>query len=410
MKFSRILKFAWRYFRAKKSTQAINVISWISVTAIAVGTASLITIFNAFNGFEFLVKSLYASFYPDLKVTAEKGKTFVLDSAMLNQLRNIPGVEKLACVAEEKALIQHDGLQTVVQLKGVDAFYGEVSGVKNFMIRGKYETGDIDQPGLVLGSGIEQALGLVSDRSIYPVMVYLPKRSSNTQLLTPDALSVSTAYPQGSFSIQSEFDNKYVITDLDFLKSYLLYEQNEYGALEIKANSPSSAEEIRKALRKALGSGFVVENRFEQNKGLYSTIRLEKLAIYGIFTLILLVAAFNMVGALSMLVLEKTKDIQILKSMGANDGLIKKIFLVEGSLLSGIGTFLGVVLAMLLYYIQVTFKVIPLNGATFVIDYYPLKLNPWDFAIVIITVMCIGIAASWYPSAKAAKQLLDLRS
>jgi lipoprotein-releasing system permease protein len=409
MKFSQILKFAWRYFRAKKSTQAINVISWISVTAIAIGTASLVTIFNAFNGFEFLVKSLYASFYPDLRVSASSGKTFLLDSATIKRVHALKGIQELSCVAEEKALIQHDGLQTIVQLKGVDARYGNVSGVKSHIIRGKYETGNPDQPGLVLGSGIEQALGLVSDRSVYPVVVYLPKKG-NTQLLTPDALSVSMAYPQGSFSIQSEFDNKYVLTDLQFLKQYLQYNSNEYGALEIKTNPQSDIDDIRSSIKKILGPEFVVENRFEQNKTLYSTIRLEKLAIYGIFTLILLVAAFNMVGALSMLVLEKSKDIQILKSMGADDRLIKKIFLVEGSLLSGIGTLLGVALAMLIYYVQITYKLVPLSGATFVIDYYPLKLNAYDFAVVGLTVMLIGMAASWFPSAKAARQQPNLRS
>ena len=410
MRLNRILRFSWRYFKAKKSTQAINVISWVSVLAIAVGTASLITILSAFNGFESLVKSLYASFYPEVKISPAKGKVITVSPAQIQHILQIKGISGLSKTAEGKALIQNGSLQVVVQLKGVDAAYAAVSGVSGSMYRGSYEVGHADQPGLVMGVGVEQALGLLSDRSIEPVSVYLPKKNIKTITDPAEALSMSLAYPQGSFAIQSEFDNKYVITDLQFVKDYMGFAPTEFSALELRLEEGTDVSSILQVLKAYLGNHYRVEDRYQQNRTLYATIRLEKLAIYGIFSLILLVAAFNMIGSLSMLVLEKKKDIQVLKSMGAEDGVIRKIFLAEGILLAGIGTFAGLMLALLIYYLQTTFKLIPLEGSTFLIDYYPVKLLASDILLVLVTVFSIGTMASWVPSLRASRQEITLRS
>jgi lipoprotein-releasing system permease protein len=410
MNFRTILKFAWRYFKAKKSTNAINIISWVSVVAIVFGTASLVIILSAFNGFESLVKSLYASFYPDVKVTASKGQMITITQHQLDQLRGIKGIETISLVAEEKALIQNGGLQTVVHIKGVDSNYAQVAGIADHLYRGEYILGNEDQPGLVFGIGVEQALGLLSDQSIAPVSVYLPKKNNVSTIDPLSSLSFANANPAGSFAIQSEFDNKYVITNLDFIRLYSGYTQDQYSAAEIKLKSDANTSTVLTSISSLLGSTYKVEDRYQQNNTLYTTIRLEKLAIYGIFSLILVVAAFNMIGALSMLVLEKKKDIQVLMAMGADQSLIQKIFLAEGILLSSIGTIGGMIIALILYYLQITYKIVPLQGETFLIDYYPVKLSVSDFLLVGVTVFTIGIIASWIPSRKATAEKLDLRN
>lgn len=410
MNLSRTLTFAWRYFSAKKSTNAINIISWVSVTAIMFGTASLIVILSAFNGFESLVKSLYASFYADVKISPVKGKIITLTQEQINKLSDIRGINSISFTAEAKALIQHDILQTVVHIKGVDSNYNHVSGIPASMYRGRFTIGTEERPELVMGVGVEQSLGLMSDRTMYPVSVYLPKNTKEEFSDPMQAIGVAMAYPTGSFAIQSEFDNKYAITNLGFLKTFLGYADNEFGAVEIKLSIGGNDVEVTREIRELLGADYLVQNRYEQNSMLYNTIRMEKLAIYGIFSLILIVAAFTMIGALSMLVIEKGKDIQVMKAMGANDMMIQKIFMAEGILLASIGTSGGIAISLLLYYLQTAYKLIPLEGATFLIDYYPVKLLLSDFILVVTTVMMIGLFASWIPSRKAARSAISLQS
>ncbi len=404
-----IFTFAWRYFRAKKSTNAINIISSVSVVAIVLGTASLIIILSAFNGFESLVKSLYSSFYADLKVAAQKGKVISLTPDQISRIRRVPGVTAASLIAEDRALLQNHELQTVVVVKGVDADYTRVSNLATKLVRGRYELGTAEQPRAVMGVGIENAVGVLADRSIMPLTVYMPRRGV-TDLQNPlDALSEGILVPTGSFAVQMEFDNKYVLTNLDFAKQYLHYGENEYSAMEIAVDQTDNIPRVKQALQQMLGSSVKVEDRFEQNRTLYTTINLEKWAIYSIFTLILLVASFNMVGALSMLVLEKKKDIQVLQAMGATRGLIMRIFIAEGLVLAGIGAVVGSLLALLLYYLQITYKLVPLQGESFLIDYYPVKLLWRDFALVLLTALGIGFLASVFPAYRASRQAFELR-
>jgi lipoprotein-releasing system permease protein len=405
-----ILKFSWRYFRTKKSTHAINIISWVSVIAITFGTASLITIFSAFNGFESLVKSLYASFYPDIRVSALKGKTMHLDLRQIQSLQKINSIESFSLVVEEKALLQNGSLQSVVTIKGVDKNYANVSGVDSSMYHGVYQTGNEEKPGLVMGIGVEQALGLQADRSLYPLTLFMPKKGMGQTTDPMSAVSSALVYPQGSFAIQSEFDNKYVLTNLDFIKTYMQYANDEYTAVEIKVKEGTDFLRLKQTIASELNEGFLIEDRYEQNKTLYSTIRLEKWAIFAIFTLILIVAAFNIIGSLSMLVLEKKKDIQVLKAMGADDRMVQKVFLAEGVLIGLIGTFFGIIISLLVYYLQITYKLVPLEGATFLIDYYPLQIVVSDFFLVVSTVFVIAVLAAWIPSRRAAQEAMELRN
>lgn len=402
--------FAWRYFKARKSTNAINIIAWVSVSAIVIGTASLIIILSAFNGFESLVKSLYSSFYTDLRVMPEKGKLISLTPGQVSAIRAVKGVRSLSRIAEEKALLQNGEYQAIVHIKGVDDDYPKVAGVPGKMIRGAFNTGTAEEPRAVMGAGIENAIGVLADRALLPVSVYLPRKGMASLDNPLESLSQGSIMPSGSFAIQSEFDNKYVITNLDFLKSYLNYGPDEYSALEISLQDPAHEGEVKAEIASLLGGGYQVLNKYEQNRNLYTTIRLEKWAIYAIFSLILLVAAFNMIGALSMLVLEKKKDIQVLQAMGADQGLIRRIFLSEGLLLAIIGAAGGIIIALLLYYLQVRYKLVPIEGQSFLIDYYPVKLVFGDFILVISTVLLIGLLASWFPAARAAKQRFELRN
>ena len=410
MKGSILFTFSWRYFKAKKSTQAVNIISWVSMLAMLVGSASLIIILSAFNGFETLVKSLYASFYPDLRISAVSGKTIQLHPDQLQQLKNVQGLYAFSQTIEEKAVLQHDAFQQVVVIKGVDEGYVQTSGLPDKMLRGKFTTGDAENPSMVLGIGVEQALGIMADRSILPLTVYMPKKNMASVSVQPmEALSVANALPRGVFSIQSDFDNKYVLTNISFLRTFMNFQEHEITALEIKTSPGANLSNIKEQIKKLLGNNYKVEDRFEQNRTLYNTIRLEKLAIYGIFLLMLVIAAFNMVGSLSMLVLEKQRDIQILKAMGASNTMIQKIFLFEGILLSSIGSMGGILIALLICYLQTSYHLVPLEGASFLIDYYPVEWRLQDLVVVGCTVILIGMAASWVPSRKASLQQISLR-
>lgn len=400
--------FAWRYFKAKKSTNAINIIAWVSVTAIMVGTAALIIILSAFNGFESLVKSLYSSFYADVKLRPSKGKTLRLTAAQISSIQKIPGVHFFSLVAEEKALLQNGSFQSVVVVKGVDSMYKKVSGVPSKLVRGNFDLGDEENPRAVMGIGIENAVGILSDRALYPLTLYMPKQGVKSFSNPLDALSQGEITPSGSFAIQQEFDNKYLITNIDFVKKYLNYATDEYSAVEIAVDYPENTKKIQQQMLLLGIPNMVAENRFEQNQSLYSTILLEKWAIYFIFSLILLVASFNMIGALSMLVMEKKKDIQVLMAMGASDHMIRNIFMLEGLLLAAIGTAGGITIALILYYLQVNYHLVPLEGESFLMGYYPVELHVADFVLVTVTVFLIGLLASWYPAYRASKEPIQL--
>ncbi|MFL5738589.1 MAG: FtsX-like permease family protein [Flavisolibacter sp.] len=408
--------FAWRYFKAKKTTNAINIISWISIVAITIGTASLILVLSVFNGFEGLVKSLYSSFYPDIRISPSSGKQIVLTPEQLQKIRSVKGVSNLSLVVEERALLQNkaseeDSLdyQSVIYLKGVDSNYTSVTEVAGHMIEGDFKTGDADHPLLVLGAGIENAVGVEADRNIRPLAVYMP-RKGEVNLMDPfSSLSSESVNTSGSFVIQQDFDNKYAITNLGFVKKMLGMDENAYSAAELAETRGMDVDATRDQLRQVLGPAYLVQDRFEQNVSLYSVMRVEKWIIYAILSLILTVAAFNMVGALTMLVLEKKQDISVLQALGASQNFIQRVFLSEGMLLAFIGGGAGMLMALTLAELQLKYKLIPLRGSTFMIDYFPVKMVPSDFLLVGVTVLVIALVASWMPARKAAMQQFALR-
>ncbi|HZF65674.1 MAG TPA: FtsX-like permease family protein [Chitinophagaceae bacterium] len=402
--------FAWRYFKAKKTTNAINIIAWISITAIIIGTASLILVLSVFNGFEDLVKSLYSSFYPDLKIAASSGKQITLTQEQLNRLRSFDGIKSISLIAEEKALLQNGEYQSIVYLKGVDDQYNTVARVSDHIIKGEFKIGTADQPLLILGAGIENAVGVQSDRNLSPLVVYLP-RKTEVNLSNPlQSISADTINTSGAFMIQQDFDNKYAITNIQFVKKMLDMNDSAFTAAELSFSPGAHEENIQDAVKSFLGKEYSVQTRYEQNRSLYSIMQVEKWVIYGVLSLILVVAAFNMIGALTMLVLEKKEDISVLHALGASQSFIQKVFLSEGLLLAIIGGGVGMLLALSMALIQIHFKIIPLKGGSFLIDYFPVKLSIADFLLVSLTVFAIALIASWIPARKAAMQQFALRS
>jgi lipoprotein-releasing system permease protein len=403
--------FAWRYFRSPKSTNAINIIAWVSMSAIVVGSGALIVVLSVFNGFEDLVKSLYSTFYTDLKIMPSRGKTLMLTEEQLAKLRSFNGVRAYTLVAEDKALLQNGEMQSLVYMKGVDDEYTKVAGVQDYILSGKFNLGTAEEPALVLGAGVENALGYQSDRSIIPITAYLFKRGANVNLADPlQSLSSANIAAAGSFLIQQDFDNKYVLTNLAFMKMMLHWKPDEYSGVEIALQDPEDAENIQRGLKQLLGKDYEVLTRYEQNRSLYTVMQVEKWVIYAILSLILVVAAFNMIGALTMLVMEKQKDIQVLKAMGANDRRIQRIFLGEGLLIAMLGAGLGTLLAVLICWLQVQYHLIPLQGGSFVVNYYPVKVQWSDLFLVLFTVLVVSLLASWFPARRAAMQRIELKS
>ncbi|WP_028787489.1 FtsX-like permease family protein [Terrimonas ferruginea] len=402
--------FAWRYFKAKKSANAINIIAWISIVAIVIGTTALILVLSVFNGFEGLVKSLYSSFYTDLRISPKDGKTLSLSAAQLADLKKTGGVANVSLVVEEKAIVQQGDYQSVVYLKGVDETYRFISGVPSHLINGTYNLGSEAAPKLILGAGIEGALGIQADRNLLPLRIYLPRKSTTEQIDEMNDISSDTIQTSGAFIIQQDFDNKYALTNIDFVKRALRLPADAYTAVEISLRDPDQSKTIRDQLQKMMGSAYKVQDRYQQNQSLYAVMNLERWAIYGVLCLILIVAAFNMIGALTMLVLEKQKDISILHALGANRGFIQRIFLSEGFLLAIIGGVAGMLLAVLIVVLQIKFHLIPLTGGSFLIDYFPVELRWPDFLLVGATVFVIALVASWLPSRKAADRDFSLRS
>lgn len=405
------LTFAWRYFKAKKSANAINIIAWVTVGVIAFATACQILVLSVFNGFEGLVKSLYSSFYTDIRIIPAKGKTFNLSADQIKLIKQQPGIKHLSLIAEEKALLQNEDIQTIVYLKGVDSNYKHVSGVAGKTIEGTFNTGNVDHPGLIVGSGIQNAaaVNIEGRMGASLLTLILPKKSKVSVSDPLQSLSEGHVEATGVFAIQQDFDNKYAITNIDFVKQQMNFIADEYSAVEIKLSNTNALADIQQQLSLLLGTNYKIQTKYEQNTSLYNTMRLEKWAIYAVLTLILFIAAFNMISALTMLVLEKQKDISVLQSMGADKDMILKIFLGEGLLLAGIGAISGVLMALTICFLQLKFHLIKLQGGSFLIDYFPVELQASDFLLVISTVTFIAFLASWFPARKASNQLIALR-
>ncbi len=404
-----VFRFSWRYFKSKKSTNAINIISGISVGAICISTAALIIVLSVFNGFEHLVKGLYSDFYADIRIAPATGKFTTITKEQETAIKQKQYVKAVSHIVEEKALINNEDYQSIIFLKGVDDNYNKVTRIDSHVLRGEYSLGTMQQPDIFLGAGIENAVGAdVYMPDAAPLTVFLPNRKAKS-IQSSEGLFSENIRVTGSFAIQQEFDNKYAFTNVAFMQYMLYLNADEYSAVEISLTDAGKMNTVKESLQKLLGNNYKIETRYEQNQSLYSAMQVEKWFIYAILCLILIVAAFNMVGALSMLVLEKEKDISVLKAIGASDGLVNKIFLRTGIVIAGFGAALGILLAIIICVLQQQFHLLKLGGGSFIIDYYPVKMRVQDFGLVIATVLIIALFASIIPAAKAARQKFSLK-
>ncbi|MFL5765907.1 MAG: FtsX-like permease family protein [Bacteroidia bacterium] len=383
---------AKRYLVSKKSTNAINIISGISVTGICVGTMALVIVLSAFNGLSGLVETLYGSFDPDLRITAKQGKTFVPDSETFASLKKMPGIAHYTEVVEGNALLKYDKQQCVATIKGVSDEFEQMSGFDTLVEEGSF---NIRKNNMVLGKGISYILqSRTSDLSSL-ISVYAPKRGTISSLNPDDALNELKMYPAGVFSINDEFNNQYVLTNIEKARELLDY-TNEVTSVELGIAKTADREAVQKQVRSLLGDSFEVKNKAQQNVLLFQTMESEKFWCFMILVFILIVATFNVIGTLTMLIIEKKKDIIILRNLGADLKLIRRIFLFEGLMITLIGAVAGFILGLLICWIQIRYKLIGFSE-NLVVDSFPIKIQAADLVAIVFAVMLIGALAAWYP-------------
>jgi lipoprotein-releasing system permease protein len=396
-----------RYLFAKRSTNAINIITGISVLGVAIGTAALILVLSVFNGFEDLLSNLFGHFNPELKITPAKGKTFPADSLVLAQIRALPGVEIVSETLEEIAFFEHEGSQDFGVLKGVDSLFAKVNGIDSdtTLREGQYLLLDGERNCLVLGAGVRNKLSVNVTNPLATVTVYMPEQQSG---VLDKPFKTRLASPVGTFAIQQEYDNDYVLTNLAFVRELLESDSNIVSALEIKCRAGADVAQVKTRIRSLLGEGFVMKDRYEQNEAFFKVMQLEKWMGFAITSLMLLLMAFNTVGALWMIVLDKQRDISTLKSMGATDRTVRWIFLLEGFLLTLLGMGMGILLALALYFAQKYWGIVTIPDG-FLVESYPISMRASDFLPVTLTVLGIGFLASLLPAKRAAQVPAFLR-
>ncbi len=400
------LLVARRYLFAKRSTNAINIITGISVLGVAIGTAALILVLSVFNGFEDLLSGLFGYFNPEVKVVPAKGKTFVPDSAQLVQLRGLPGVWRVSESIEETAMFQQGDAVYFGVMKGVDSLFAKVTGLDSTVVEGSYRLQEEDRNCAVIGVELASKLGVNVHNPIAFLRVFMPTDQSEGALSNP--YKARLLYPAGVFAIQQEYDNQYILSNIEFVRELLEAPDGAVSALEIKCASGANMREVKKRVQALMGPDFTVKDRYEQNEAFFKVMQLEKWMGYAITSLMLILMAFNTIGALWMIVLDKQKDISTLKSLGATDGLVRRIFLLEGLLLTLLGMGIGMVLAVILYFIQKYYGLITIPEG-FLVNTYPIAMRPSDFIPVTVTVLGIGLLAALAPARRAVQVSAFLR-
>lgn len=397
---------ARRYLFAKRSTNAINIITGISVLGVAIGTAALILVLSVFNGFEDLLSGLFGYFNPEIKVLPAKGKTLEADSLLTARLRAVPGVLYVSGTLEEIAFFEYEGSQDFGTLKGVDSIFHAINHLDSTVQEGEYLLMTGDRHCAVVGAGLRNKLSINVLNPLATMTVYMPSRDQGGVLNKP--FTSRLLYPAGTFAIQQDFDNQYVITNLAFVQELLDVSPGTLSALEIRCQPGASVRGVKRSIAALLGSDFVIKDRYEQNEAFFKVMQIEKWMGYAITTLMLILMAFNTLGALWMIVLDKQKDISVLKSMGANEATVRKIFLLEGFLLTALGLLSGIALAVFLYWLQKNYGLIRIPEG-FLVPTYPIAMRLTDFLPVIVTVLSIGLLASLAPARRAVQVPAFLR-
>ena len=395
-------RIAWRYLFAKKQFNAIHIITAISSAAVGVVTAAMICVLSVMNGFGTLVEQMFSQFDPDLRVTAQIGKSFSLDPEKKEQLLALPCVDLLSECIQETALIEFDDKQMPVQLMGVDSTFAHITNIENIIIDGHYEVYDGAFDRAVLGQGLAWKLGLGA-RFVQGIQVYAPKRESRVNMLRPDMnFNKETCFIAGIFAInQQKYDENLILVDLDLSKRLLEFEDNEITALLLSTPKDYNIKKAKRDIRNLLGDGFIIQDRYEQQEDFFRILRVEKLLTTLLLIFILLLASFNGIGSLSMLIIDKQKDIQTFSHLGANNEMIRKIFMLEGWLVNTIGAMVGLILGLGICLLQEHFGLLKLgNGEEYIISTYPVAVQWWDIILVIAMVFALSVLSAWIPARK----------
>jgi lipoprotein-releasing system permease protein len=373
-----------------------------------VGSAALIIILSVFNGFENIVLSMYNTFSPELRIEAAQGKTFESSDPRFVKLKKDGRIINYTEVLQEKALIRYGKSQSIALVKGVSADYmkGGVS-LDSAISSGSFILEENGESFAVIGSGIQNYLSVNLNDDFRHLDIYSPRKNAASSINPVDEFNVMSIHPSGVFSVQQEFDN-IMIVPIEFARK-LLAEDSKVSLIEININDESSVDEFQKEISRALGQEFVVKNRSQQNQLLYKILNSEKWAIFLILTFVLIIAIFNIIGSLTMLVIDKTKDIAILSSLGADNGLIRGIFFIEGMMISMVGCIFGMVAGLAFCLLQQHFGFIKMAGDSMMIDSYPVGLKGSDFVLVLATVVLVSLIASAISSRLSVKNTGNLR-
>lgn len=390
---------AWRYLVSRKKHNVINLITAISMVGIAVGTMALVVVLSVFNGLDQLVGSLYATFDPEIRITALHGKTLADDSDLLKRIEaheNVVGVSK---VLEETVHLKHKGKETLVTLKGVDDAFIHRSGLDTMMVEGTSQLFVDSFPQAILGYGVSYNLMVYVESNMAPVRISAARRKGKYNPTNPNAsFKVKTIHPGGVFSVNQDFDNKYCLVPLSFAQDLLEY-PNELSALEIQLSEGSDLFAVRDELKGLIGSDFEVKTRLEQNEIIYKTAQSEKWITFLILAFILVLASLNMLGSMVMILLEKKQDIFTLKTLGFSQNQLSQTFQWLNIAMAMVGGLLGLGLGVLIVWLQQTFGLVELSGA--VVEYFPVAIHWQDMIAIILLVLFIGWAGSWIPAKMA---------
>ena len=403
---------AKRYLISKKSHNAINVISGVSVCGIALATLALVCTLSVFNGFQELVTTFFTAFDPELKITSVSGKVFDAQDERIQSLRQLPEIEVFSESLEDNAMVQYKGRQAMVVIKGVEDNFNQLTAIDSILYgRGDMVLHDEVVDYAIPGVDVTSSLG-TGIRFLDPLEVYAPKRGSKINVANPST-SFQTAYLHSSgliFAVnQQKYDASYILTSLSFARDLFQY-NTEVSSIELKLKEGSNIYKVQKRISQSLGEDFQVLNRYEQQADTYRIMEVEKLISYAFLSFILLIACFNVIGSLSMLIIDKRTDVVTLRNLGADDRLISKIFLLEGCMISFMGAIIGVALGLMLCFAQQEFGILSLgSGASsgaFVVDAYPVSVHFSDVVLVLITVLVIGYLSVLLPVRYLSRRLL----
>lgn len=386
---------AKRYLISKKSNNAINVISWISIVAIALTTAALIIVLSAMNGMTTIVADLYHAMEPDLKITAVNSKYMSNKDELTQKIKSISGINGISYSIEENALMKLDERQAIITVKGVDAEFKNLTHFDTVVTEGSYRFKYNNQFYGVFGRGIAGRLGINVNDFVSPISIYAPIRGKTEGINPEDAFNKLSISPAGIFSLNDDFDFKYVLVDLEAAQQ-LFDCKDAFTTIELSIKDKNQLASIQEKLQVALGSEYQIKNRFQLNDVLFKTLETEKLWTFLILAFILVIATFNIIGALTMLIIEKKKDIKTLYNLGADQKFIRNIFMQEGFLITSVGALSGLIIGLLICLLQQQFHLVAFDEQS-IIAYYPIELQLNDFILILSAVMSIGFLAALYP-------------